>query len=498
MDLDYSPVLIVGVGGTGASVLRCLKRRLGVYAGRDPGPVRMLLIDGLPTEQHRDGVRFSEEEFYDTAYDPPGVQREVDAKNPAWAHIDWLPAAETYRLPAQGHGNQQTRCVGRLGFYQHFGAIEDRLEATLRKLSPYAEPKLGQPARAIQAYLVCSVCGGTGAGIFLDLAYLIQKHLADRAGATLTGCLVLPGGFGGRDVDRRMIQANAYAALKELDHFMAARAFDCTYGAAGSGRRVTVNKRPFDLCFLVEGENEQGHELAYGYEDVAHLLAEAIFLRFGSGPSGVGDALLEDYNNFAYRLDLTFRGKPKGYSAMGLRGLVMPVEQAAVRSAPHAAATRVADLLNAPRPAEADVETQLDRFLRAHDLAATDTDHQLISALKAIGPGGSTVRFASGADQVDLAEMRTVATQLENLEARLREGELAKAQARIGQRAAELSGQLAAVIREQVAAIVDDPEGGLAAAEVFLSCLQARLSTDRRRIESQRAERELKQAAGLQ
>src|SRR5439155_25508300 len=67
-------------------------------------------------------------------------------------------------------------------------------------------------------------CGGTGSGIFLDVAYILRDLLQTRSTFLPNGIFVLPQAFmpaltGKVDLQRR-IQGNAYAALPELSELM--------------------------------------------------------------------------------------------------------------------------------------------------------------------------------------------------------------------------------------------------------------------------------------
>ena len=60
------------------------------------------------------------------------------------------------------------------------------------------------------------MCGGTGSGIFLDVAYTLRHILQQTAEYTSFGYLVISPKLYG---DGAIMRANTYAALKELDHY---------------------------------------------------------------------------------------------------------------------------------------------------------------------------------------------------------------------------------------------------------------------------------------
>jgi|GEM_PF-6824955 len=475
MEGEYSPVLVVGIGGTGANVLRNIKRRLSIYHNRDKSKIKLLLIDGAPGEQTRGEreVHFTKDEFFllSDGYNPQVIQKEIDNGNKEYSHIDWVPEEKRFKLPPPGPGMAQTRPVGRLGVFWNYEKLYHKLETVMSSLATYRMPEAPGKVRQIaQVYLVCSVCGGTGSGTFLDIAYIV-RHFIDKLKlheSRLTGYLLLPGGFDQVDVDYRMICANAYAALMELEHFMSTKDFDSLYAPEKQGKRLTVKNAPFDVCFLIDGQNELGIPLKHGYRDVAHLLSESIFLRFSSN---IGEVIPEASMNLAYE---RFNGKMKSYGSVGMKGLVMPVEQALRVSGAQVGLSVVRRLLNAPAPREDDIENEIDRFLRRHTLSQTDEDNQLVGLLKAIGHGGSIIRFDTPSGDLDFSNLKIIGTQIRNLLARYHNQNFVEIEQKMKQKAQELSEAYKKTLSAYLSELLDNPESGISHAENFLMMLKAR------------------------
>ena len=125
------------------------------------------------------------------------------------------------------------RDVGRLALYVGYQQLVDKLKNSLGQLQNVANLQKAQqilapiglrPDPSPQVWLVGSLCGGTGSGIFLDVAYIIRDLLQSRSTFLPNGIFVLPQAFmpsmtGKVDLQRR-IQANTYAALLELTELM--------------------------------------------------------------------------------------------------------------------------------------------------------------------------------------------------------------------------------------------------------------------------------------
>jgi len=111
-------------------------------------------------------------------------------------------------------------------------------------------------------YVVGSLCGGTGSGMFMDVAHRIRAQV--RNNARVVGIFFLPDVIEAEltsDLQRRRIRANAYAALKELTYFQETQRFSVLYPSEQRELPDTPYA-PFDFIFLVGRTNRNGHSLA--------------------------------------------------------------------------------------------------------------------------------------------------------------------------------------------------------------------------------------------
>ena len=138
---------------------------------------------------------------------------------------DWLNPRMLYRIP-RSQVTTGVRALGRLAFCDNYRTIVRRLQMELDAcLEPNALPGaarqsgLGLRSNRPRVYVVASLAGGTGSGIFLDLAYTLRAMLRQMGYAQpdVVGLLLLP------PVDRSRTRVlplgNAYAALTELSYY---------------------------------------------------------------------------------------------------------------------------------------------------------------------------------------------------------------------------------------------------------------------------------------
>lgn len=108
---------------------------------------------------------------------------------------------------ARHGGAAQWRPFGRLGLFLHIKQTYKLLDELYRRVRNATQD--GSP---VLVYVVCSLAGGTGSGMFWDIAFLLRTIDPD---CVINGVFLLPEVFAGVDRGGR-IEANAYAALKEI------------------------------------------------------------------------------------------------------------------------------------------------------------------------------------------------------------------------------------------------------------------------------------------
>ncbi|HEY3083340.1 MAG TPA: tubulin-like doman-containing protein [Chloroflexota bacterium] len=235
------PTLVVGMGGTGARSVRLLKRMIERYfrsRGCEVPPIiRYLVIDTEDLRNQPGEETLAPDEYVNLGsdFDANRVVEYMEQTEGLYESIrEWWTGSghDAGRIRVK-NGAGQMRDVGRLALFVGYQQLVDRLKATLASLQSVANLQRSQqilapvglkPDPSPQVWLVGSLCGGTGSGIFLDVAYLLRDLLQTRSTFLPNGVFVLPQAFmpalvGKVDLQRR-IQANAYAALLELAELM--------------------------------------------------------------------------------------------------------------------------------------------------------------------------------------------------------------------------------------------------------------------------------------
>src|ERR1044071_2777471 len=261
------PAIIIGLGGTGNQVIRRLKRLVQQQYGNTPTLLNFLVVDT------------DEDSFNDQSWTPLPALSDLervplyDAQVPfsdmranpgAYPEIyEWLLPTVDVGLLDRQEGAGQIRMLGRLALYKSFGYFKHRLDHLFNQCQ-----KIQTLLEAIErydfdvemdpvVYLISSVCGGQGAGSFVDVAVALRA-LANSRFPTLNliGILTLPSVYADR-IPREnwsKVCANTHAAMKEADYLMHSTDKSKMRFRFPSPieRAITPQAPLFDLCYLVD------------------------------------------------------------------------------------------------------------------------------------------------------------------------------------------------------------------------------------------------------
>jgi hypothetical protein len=284
------PTLVIGLGGSGTNVVRYVKRRfLKIWRSGEqgdftdlPAALQVLAVDTEPLVNPSDEEPLYSHEFaFVGKFD---ATRLVQNRQNHAPYLDWwqwdpndLPLGYIH------NGARQLRPIGRLAFFRNYVTFKtlmiDKLRATRQLASIQEAEERGFPVAADHQliYIVSSLCGGTGAGMFLDVAHRVRQEVGSNA--NVIGIFLMPSTFESEirsDLQRRRIQANAYAALKELNHFHENQDFKALYPSEKTPM-PTTKYRAFDRIFLVERTNADGRTLS-SKKQAEQMIAHLIYL----------------------------------------------------------------------------------------------------------------------------------------------------------------------------------------------------------------------------
>jgi hypothetical protein len=332
--------LVIGIGGTGLDVIRNLRRRI-VEANPEKGlgqypSLGFLYIDTSPLETSASednrkrwevlgqSIQLKQSEY--VVIQAPAVGRILENLDSYPQLRDWLPIHELNNLDVAAKdtpGAQQIRPLGRMIFTLNYDTIKTQFTNALNSLRD--DPAGGNP----EVILACSLSGGTGAGMVLDIAYSVRRWLQARG--LSVGYLVLPDLMEEAARGRRYL-ANAYAALMDLNYFSQRRRLV-------DGREVPIEfllpkeekryaENPLDFCYLLSTRNQMRESLSL--KSIPDLIAHRIYLSLDNRVTGdVADMM----NNGAMQRGVLLEDPRNGnrfsqnFSTFGLSTIQYPTEQ---------------------------------------------------------------------------------------------------------------------------------------------------------------------------
>jgi hypothetical protein len=333
--------IIIGVGGTGLQVIRSLRKfvvethgnlsalpHLGfLYIDTDPKEVEINEDNRRRWEVLGQSIALAQSEY--KIIQAPEIGPIIRNISSFPQIKEWFPVEDLETIDQSARdtpGARQIRPLGRFALALKTQEVESAFKSIYNRL-----PQAAGGGKT-QVYLTCSLSGGTGGGMFLDLAYCIREWTADNC--ELLGFLVLPELTTSRG-ERYLV--NAYAALKELNYYNVGKSY---YKVEKEGeppktfgfQLLNSNRRraggPFDYCYLVSPRNAASVELSL--DALPEMIARRIYLNFDSSFAAAAQSLL---NNGSVERTLQLMDPfnksihSQNFFTFGLASIQYPVEQ---------------------------------------------------------------------------------------------------------------------------------------------------------------------------
>ncbi|HEX8219215.1 MAG TPA: tubulin-like doman-containing protein, partial [Chloroflexia bacterium] len=359
--LNLYPTMVIGLGGTGTNVVRLAKRRFmrtwnGALAQRRsqlaaqglpiatledvedlPPMLQVLAVDTEPrTNRPLEEPLYHHEFAFLGKFDATKLVRNKDQHPYLGTWWKWNEnGQEEIPLGFIHTGAKQLRPIGRLAYFRHYVSFKDVLRKKLVAMLDVPAIEQAQnnyisvntDQRVI--YIVSSVCGGTGAGMFIDVAHTVRHYASElfsgKSNIHIVGVFLMPSVFENEvrsALQRRRIRANAFAALRELNHFHTHQDFKAWYPSEQQPIPTTPY-RAFNQIFIVERDDVNGKSLstkAAAEQMVAQLVHLTTFSTLNSTIFGQDVNVTEERKANAASGGRSYLA----YSSFGASALVMP------------------------------------------------------------------------------------------------------------------------------------------------------------------------------
>ena len=340
---DDAPVVVIGVGGTGAKALDRLKKK--VYKQLIPDDlesdvptynhIRFLEIDsdaewvaGTGLNYHGEFVNLQDPHVKDKF-----AAGSVNLKNlMEKPQFQWFEA-DKISIPTGLNGAGGLRQLGRYLLINESQLVYQKIKEAINLAIS------GRESGDLVIHIMAGISGGMGSGCFIDTCYIVRKVLADMAigGATVFGYFFLPDVITtipavaastiGIDGNYR----NGYAALLELDYLMNLKENQGRFVQDYGNFKIDTSDTPVDMCHLVSALDARGNTKDRAFDYSMNVVADYVmsYLAKAEGTEAItpkGNLVnIEEKMN---QLKVEY-GAYNRYHVMGASNAEMPMTQIA-------------------------------------------------------------------------------------------------------------------------------------------------------------------------
>ncbi|MBC8142762.1 MAG: tubulin-like doman-containing protein, partial [Armatimonadetes bacterium] len=323
--------LLIGVGGTGQKILLDVRERLiQKYDSLAKLPIVSFLqidtdLQGMKGNANfTDAANLDESDKIHVAVHGVEQLRKSLAEYP---HLrEWLDPRTLSGDIHQGAGAVRAR--GRLAFFWNYDKIAGRI---LEEASEITKDSSRQAAMRnglgvsddVTVYIVGSLLGGTGSGMFLDVAYTVRELMGSQRNLDVVGIFTLPPS--GVAVAANNMP-NAYAGLVELNHYTdVSTTFHAQYKAdqPGIAKGEGNPNPPFTYCYLVDMSSPKTN--LGNVDKLVGMIGNSVFLDLTSEFQRQKKSNRDNFNQYLIQPDDL--GCPQNYMSMGLSAIHFPKDK---------------------------------------------------------------------------------------------------------------------------------------------------------------------------
>lgn len=406
---EFMPTILIGLGGTGKEVLLRIRRQfVEKYGSLDDFPITSYLYidtDNAPAEES--GIA-RERDYLINEIDFKPSEKVFNPVNPSdyihrindVPHIkEWLnTTGEIGKLGTMNTGAGQIRPAARLALFHNYDEIVYKLTSAKSTITDSRSINVVKEkhniknvnTEKINVYVITSVSGGTGSGMFLDLGFMI-RHLF-RNQAISSSYIVLPKIYQGYGKER--VFANGYAALMELEYYNLKNPFNISWK---KNEPHKFQPGVYDDVYLIDGENCKNLSLSeMSNRDIYKMISDTIFQDFSNSDfanykRGVRVNLVQ-YKQRLYPDDNTVTENTfsRKYSTLGQATISIPVDRIILSCS----YKLCEDIINYYLTYAEGSQSSIDEYLREEmlpelGLAESSSKHQILNSLYSMGEKSS-------------------------------------------------------------------------------------------------------------
>ena len=300
-----SATIAIGLGGTGKDAIKRLKKE--VYrriapdnAGESVAQYSHIKYLSIDTDEadlwnKEDFIGIDKDiEFFSikgdtTIFTDPQNAAILEGKS----YAKWLNCRNITLKSDQGAGG--VRQIGRYFLIDKSAALKNKLRQVFTAAvenrnsndntnAVQTSAPVNNTKNEVNIHIMTGLGGGTGAGTFLDVCYIVREAVGTCA--ALNGKSVrICGYFFMPDVNlarieqesvRNYIMYNSFCVMKELDYCMNLPKNGDKWNQQYDGFRITTPQPPVDIAYLVSSQSVSGNVNANGYEYAMGVVSDYV------------------------------------------------------------------------------------------------------------------------------------------------------------------------------------------------------------------------------
>jgi hypothetical protein len=263
--------LAIGLGGIGTEIIRKLKGFLQQDTANTPRNISFLAIDTEPHSDFPGKTRLYDKEFvYLGDYDISRAGRVKDSFKDVPL---WWPGNSVPQIGNIHYGARANRIAGHFSLLFKYGEFARKINEKKQEVDQHksSQSEYSERQHSKSIYIVSSLSGGTGSGVFIDVALKVRNDFGGDA--NIIGIFILPSvlqliiqemGF------QQLTEANAFASILELNKYMSMKSIIAHY----PGETISVDRPPFDSVYFIE--SIAINQRLLGIDDITNVIAQAI------------------------------------------------------------------------------------------------------------------------------------------------------------------------------------------------------------------------------
>ena len=287
---DNCAVVAIGLGGTGVDCLQNLKAKIynRVKADNPDSAVPSYShIKFLALDTDKGGMKRANEktsdiskidldtEFFDISYGQDmgdffaesGASLDMDP-----AYKEWLKHSQIEVQSARA-GAGGIRQLGRYLLMEHAQAFVAKIKTLI------TQAKMGQTNPKTYVHIFSGLSGGTGAGTFLDVCYLVREAIKQNKDTSFVcGYFFLPDVNIAAGLDKETeayVQVNGYASLQDLDYCMNFERNGDQWAQNYNGLGYIESQAPpVDICHLLSARDASGNVIPNAYHYAMNVVTD--------------------------------------------------------------------------------------------------------------------------------------------------------------------------------------------------------------------------------